>query len=155
MAIKARTPGKSFFHRSVYDTRPEEAKPTDENPNPDNSAYKDFKPTRWGLRVLDSRVIGILKDKATKLSIDPTRPDEEIATSVGQNDFYFQVCQFGITEDTENYEVRYKSEKRNIGGKSYPIAAADWVSTIPEHIISELAERILEGNSLSEDEGNA
>jgi hypothetical protein len=106
------------------------------------------------LRVLDSRVIGILKDKSTKLSIDPTRPDEEVATQVGQNDFYFQVCQLGITDETENF-IKFSRAKRNIGGQSYEIATSDYVGKIPDYVIAELAEVILEGNSISADEGNA
>jgi hypothetical protein len=139
----------------MYDQRPPKTEPSEKNPTPDNKAHDEWRPTKWGMRVLDSRVLGILKDKSTKLGIDPTRPDEEVTTQVGQNDYYFQVCQLGLTEETEGYEVKYQSGKRNIGGKSYPIATAEYVGTIPDYVIAELAERIIAGNTLTADEGNA
>lgn len=154
MAIKARTPGKTFKHVLSSDVRPARIEPTPENPEPDNSAHDDFKATKFELRVLDSGVIGALKDKSTKITIDPNNPDGEIGTQVNQNQLYFEVCQFGIA-GVENYDAPYKDMPRNFLGRSFRIATAEFVGTIGDTDIAELAERILAGNSVSAEEGNA
>ena len=76
MGIKALQVGKTFTHIYSGDTNPTEGK---------KGHDPDFKPTIWNLKVLDSRVLAILKDKSTKITIDPSKPDEEIGSQVNQN----------------------------------------------------------------------
>lgn len=156
MGIKALQVGKTFTHISIHDVRPAKI----DGEGVDNSAHEDFKPTVWNLKVLDSRVLAILKDKSTKITIDPSKPDEEIGTQVNQNAYYFDVCALGLDKpkdylDDKGEPMGWSVGSRNIGGKSYPIVTNETLGTIPDFIIQELAERIIAGNSLTGDEGNA
>jgi hypothetical protein len=156
MGIKALQVGKTFTHISIHDVRPAKI----DGEGVDNSAHEDFKPTIWNCKVLDSRVLAILKDKSTKITIDPSKPDEEIGTQVNQNAYYFDVCSLGLDKpddflDDKGQPMPWPVGSRNIGGKSYPIATMEALGTIPDYIIQELAERIIAGNNLTADEGNA
>ena len=150
MAIKALNVGAVRSYTSKFDVKPKEGEP----------GYDDYVPTRWKLRTLDSRVLGVLKDKSTKITVDPNRPDEEIGTQVNQNAFYFQVVQLGLDEpenwsDEKGSQIKFETMKLNIAGKSYVVATPEFVGRIPEHVISELAEEIISGNTLTVEEGNA
>lgn len=150
MGIKALQVGKTFTHVYSGDT----------NPAVDAEGHDpDFKPTRWNLKVLDSRVLAILKDKSTKITIDPSKPDEEIGTQVNQNAYYFEVCSLGLDKpddflDAKGEPIKFTTIKKNIGGKSYEVATNEFLGQIPDFVIQELAETILAGNALTADEGN-
>ena len=154
MAIKALTPGKLIKHVCADDVRPEPIKPTKEVPTPDNSESENWKPTIWKLKCLDSRILGVLKDKVTKLTINPNAPGDDVGTLVNQNQYYFQVVQLALDEP-DNFEsgVSYGTMKMNIGGKSYVVATPEYVETIPDYVLAELAEVVIDGNSLSDTEG--
>lgn len=158
MAIKALHPGKEFTHILSWDKRPAKIEPTDQNPEPDNSAHDEYQPTKWPLRVLDSRVRGVLKDKATKVTINPaaTQADEQIGTDIRTNEYYFKIVQLGLEAAPSNFDapVEFKTEKTFVAGKSRVQVVAEYVECIPDDAIAELAETILEGNTLSADEGN-
>lgn len=151
MGIRALQVGRSFVHTSKQDVRPKEGEP----------GHDTFKPTKWKWKVLDSRLLGILKDKTTKIGIDPNKPDEEITTHVSQNQFNFEVCAFGLDEPEDFYldeegtrPVKWVTMKRNFAGKSYDVVAPETLGLIPDDIIAELSEVIMKGNGISEDEGN-
>jgi len=156
MAIKALTPGKLIEHVYSGDVRPAFIEPTDAEPSPDNSAHDDWAPTKFFLKCLDSRILGILKDKSTKITIDPKNPNDEVGTQVNQNAYYFDVVSLAF-DSADNFDSVAKPGrmKRNIGGVSYTITVPEFIGTIPELVLAELAERVIEGNSLSADEGNA
>lgn len=150
MGIKALQVGKTFHHIYSGDTNPVEGA---------DGHDADFKPTRWNLKVLDSRVLAILKDKSTKITIDPSKPDEEIGTQVNQNAYYFEVCALGLDKpddflDAKGEPIKFTTIKRNIGGKSYEVATNEFLGQIPDYVIQELAETIIVGNTMSDDEGN-
>lgn len=152
MGIRALQVGQTFTHISKFDKRPEEGEP----------GYENYTPTKWKWRVLDSRVLGVLKDKATTIGIDPKRPDDEVITHVSQNQYYFDVCALGLLEPEDFYEdeegtkkVKWRTASRNIAGRSYEIVAHETLGKIPSEIIAELAEVILRGNEPSVEEGNA
>lgn len=160
MGIKALQVGRTFSHISTYDKRPPFILATNEHPQPDNTPNEEWKPTRWNLKVLDSRVLAILKDKSTKITIDPSKPDEEIGTQVNQNAYYYEVCALGLDnpEDFLNDKgdpVKWDTLKRNIAGKSYTVVSNETLGQIPDFVIQELAEKIIEGNTVTASEGNA
>lgn len=149
MGIKALQVGKTFQHVSIHDVRPDQG----------TDGHDDYKPTRWNLKVLDSRVLAILKDKSTKITIDPSKPDEEIGTQVNQNAYYFDVVALGLDKpddflDANGEPIKFTTGKRNIGGKSYDIVTNDFLGQIPDFVIQELAEKIIAGNTLTAEEGN-
>lgn len=149
MGIKALQVGQVLTHVSKHDVRPPEG----------DEGHESYIPTTWRYRVLDSRLLGMLKDKATKISIDPTNPDGEIGTEVSQNAYYFNVCSFGLDKPDDFYEddgstkVVWRTEKRNFGGKSYEVVSNDTLGKIPDFVIQELAEKIISGNTVTADEG--
>ena len=160
MSIKALQVGKTFTHISQHDVRPALIAATKATPQPDNSAHENWKPTIWNLKVLDSRVLAILKDKSTKITIDPSKPDEEIGTQVNQNAYYFEVASLGLDKpkdfvDDKGDEINWVVGSRNIGGKSYPIVVNETLGQIPDFVVQELAEKIIAGNTLTASEGNA
>lgn len=149
MAIKALNVGKTFKHVLSFDKRPPEGA----------EGHDTWAPTTWNCRVLDSRLLGVLKDKSTKITINPNRPDDDIGTEVNQHGYNFEVCALGLDKpenflDDDNNVVPWHTMKRNIAGQSYEVVTPDTLGRIPETAIAELAERIIAGNSLTVAEGN-
>jgi hypothetical protein len=151
MAIRALQVGQTFTHVSKFDVRPKEGEP----------GHDTYKPTKWKWKVLDSRVLGLLKDKTTKIGIDPSKPEEEITTHVSQNQFNFDVCSLALEEPEDFYldaectrKVKWQTGKRNIGGKSYDIVTNETMGLIPDIVIAELAEIIMTGQQPTVEEGN-
>lgn len=151
MGIRALQVGQTFTHVSKFDVRPKEGDP----------GHDTYKPTKWRWKVLDSRVLGVLKDKTTKIGIDPSKPDEEITTHVSQNQFNFDVCSLALDEPEDFYideactkKVDWKTGKRNIGGKSYDIVTNETMGLIPDNVIAELADIIMSGQEPKVEEGN-
>lgn len=141
MAIKAITLGAVWDFYSRYDT-----------------AKKKEDKTKFILGSVDSRVLAILKDKATKITGDPDNANGEVGLAYNTHDFNYNVVQFGLRgienfPDEEGNMVAYKTEKRNIGGKSYDIASSELVSRIHGDILSEISAEILEKNILTQSEG--
>jgi hypothetical protein len=157
MAVRALVPGQLIEHVYSGDVRPERVEATAENPQPDNSAHDDFKPSKFNLKCLDSRILGVLKDKATKITINPQAPNDEIGTQVNQNQYYFEIVQLALdsVEDFDTKGVKLTRMKRNIGGVSYSVVDPSFVGMIPDFVLAELAERVISGNSMSDDEKNA
>lgn len=156
MAIKALHPGKAFVHVLSFDTRPAKIEPSEGNPDPDNTEHDEWAATKWHLKVLDSRILGSLKDKVTKITIDAASPGQEIGTDIRQNEYYFKVVQLGLDREPENFDspAKWGTQRMNIAGKNYDVVHADYVCTIPDDALAELAEQIIEGNTLSDAEGN-
>ncbi len=116
-------------------------------------------PTLFTLLTLDSRVMGHLRDKATRMKINPKAPDDDVETEVAMNEVSFEVVQFGLGgiapfEDGKGNEIVFKTMKRNLRGKSYTIASDLVISLLPIKVISELATELRKMNNLGDDEGN-
>src|SRR5690606_27258246 len=82
--------------------------------------------TTFMLGTLDSRVMGRLRDDATSFAVNPAAPEDEVDVSVGQNTLFYLACQFGIKawtkfRDENGNDIPFKTQKRNMGGKSYTI----------------------------------
>jgi hypothetical protein len=63
----------------------------------------------------------------------------------------FDVVQFGL-KNIVNFDIPYKTGLRILGQKQYVVADDSVVAALPEEVLSEYAGKILEINSLSEEE---
>lgn len=113
--------------------------------------------TTFKLGTIDSRVMGKLRDDATSFAVNPTAPEEEVDVSVGQNQLYYLVCQFGIKlwtklHDENGNEIPFRTQKRNMGGKSYTIVADDGLCRVPQEVIAEIGQKLLNANEVTREE---
>ena len=109
--------------------------------------------TRFTLGALDSRVSGFIRDKATKIVVDPKNPMENIETSVNASDVNFLTVQFGLKgwtnfKDDKGNDVAYRQIGRFVAGRSYQVADPECLRLLPPVIVDELADRIRELNTL-------
>ncbi len=117
-------------------------------------------PTIFKLRTLDSRVMGHLRDMATRLKVKPgAKPTDEVETEVAMNEVAYQTVLFGLEGaapfvDQAGEQIIWKTTKRNLRGKSYDIVADEVVSRLPLGVISELSTELRKINNLGEEEGN-
>lgn len=113
--------------------------------------------TNFMLGTIDSRVMGRLRDDATSFAVNPSAPEEEVDVSVGQNTLFYLACQFGIKgwtqfRDKDGNDIPFRTQKRNMGGKSYTIVADEVLSRIPQPILAEIGEKIISLNEVTADE---
>lgn len=141
MAIKALNLAATRKYTSVFDNGPEDEK------------------TIFVIGSLDSRLMGMIKDKATKFSVDPSNPNDNVDTQVNAEQVAFNAVLYGLKgiegaglHDAGGNPVKVEFEKRTHGGTSYRVIAASVVEQIPNAILKELAEEIMKDNELSKDE---
>lgn len=113
--------------------------------------------TVFELGTLDSRIMGRITDKATTMSINPNRPDDEVDTTVNASEVAFETVQYGLRGwknfvDDDGKEIPFKTTKRNHGGTSYRVVDEDVLKMLPRAVIVELAAEIRKDNELSEAE---
>lgn len=111
--------------------------------------------TIFELGTLDSRVAGIIRDKATSVTVNQAAPDDEVESTVNVNAVYFEACVFGLKgferfRDKDGNDIEARYHKRFIGGVSYKVMDPAIVGLIPSVVIAELGQKILSGNELSE-----
>lgn len=130
-------------HVSVYDP----AKGTDEA-------------TKFLYGSLDSRILGILQDRATSIKVNTSAPEDDVDTQINSKAFQFEVCQFGIKgwenfKDRDGNDIAFRTIKLNRGGKTYKVVDPAILSQVPGVVLEELSGVIMAANQLSEEEGNA
>lgn len=113
--------------------------------------------TTFKLATLDSRIMGKLRDDATSFSVNPSAPEDEVDVSVGQNELFYLACQFGIKgwtnlKDEDGNDIRYRTRKRNVAGRSYEIVDDLVLGRIPQPVLVEIGQKIIELNDVSEEE---
>lgn len=113
--------------------------------------------TKFVIRTLDSRVMAALRDKGTTVMVDPTRPDDEVSTTINLNEVEFMTVQFGLEGwenlvDENGQHIPFRTEGRRLGGKSYQVAHPDILCRVPGAVIKELAAEINRVNDLTEEE---
>jgi hypothetical protein len=111
--------------------------------------------TVFEIGTLDSRIMGRITDKATTMSIDPTRPDDEVDTQINSSAVAFETVMYGLRGwqnfvDADGKEIPFKTAKRNHGGQSYRVVDEEVLKQVPRVVIMELAEEIRRDNELSE-----
>jgi hypothetical protein len=129
--------------------------------DPDHPSKKpDGHPTKFSLQTLDSRVMGHLRDRSTRMSVKPgAGPDDSVDTEIAMNEVAFETVQFGLTGieglvDQHNTPIAFKTQKRHLRGKSYEIAHEDIISRLPMKVIAELSGELRKLNNMGEEEGN-
>jgi hypothetical protein len=105
--------------------------------------------------------MGHLRDLATRLKVNPNAgPNDDVETTVEMNEVAFQTVQFGLGavepfQDADGNQILWKTQKRNLRGKSYEIVAEAVVNRLPLRVIAELSDKLRVLNNLGEEEGNA
>jgi hypothetical protein len=107
--------------------------------------------------TLDSRISGMLRDKATTVSVNPSALEEEVDTSINMSEVNFLTCMYGIrgwknVKDRQGNELAFKTLSRMHGGKSYRVVDAELLKLIPQAVIEELAAEIKKDNEVTEPE---
>lgn len=136
MAITAITVGKTWEYVSKQD------------PDPQN-------PTVFVLQVLPARVLAHLQDEATVFQLGDN-PDDR-ATRLRLNEVNYDIVRFGLVgirnlRDEHGQEVQFSKERTVLAGKSYEVASHRILDMLPSSVINELAQEILERNTLGDDE---
>lgn len=113
----------------------------------------DGEPTKFTIGALDSRVFGKLKDRQISVGVDTNNPDADADVKLAQNEFAFEVAQFGLKgldnyQDKDGNQMPFRTEKKVIGAKSYDVAHSDILTTMPGAVLSWLAQEIMAMNSL-------
>jgi hypothetical protein len=106
--------------------------------------------TTWLLGTLDARVVSHIKDKATAIPVSSLGTGEGFAT-LRINEMNFDIVRYGLRGVT-NYDVKFGTENASLGGKTYPVASAAFMDSIPEEEIAAMASAILDINQVSQEE---
>lgn len=107
--------------------------------------------TKWLIGAIDTRLLSLIKDKSTAIPMSVFGGGGDGMASLRINEMNFDVVCYGL-KAVSNFETTYTTTERVIGGKKYVIADPDFVATIPDYIIDELATAILEINTITETE---
>lgn len=108
--------------------------------------------------TLDSRLMGKLKDMATKIGMDAVAMADESAKVdlvIEQNEMLFLACQFGLRgwgnfRDDTNNDIEFKTVRRSIVGRTYDVLDENVLRRLPQRGIIELGQTIIENNDLSD-----
>lgn len=107
------------------------------------------------LGTLDSRVFGLIRDKATTLSVDTSRPNDEVTTHINANDVAFMTVQYGLKgwknfRDAGGNDIPFRTIKKNHSGQTYVVVDPEVVKRLPTAILMEVAEEIRRDNEMAE-----
>lgn len=135
MAIKGLRLGETWEYISKLD------------PDPDN-------PTVWVLGTLDSEVYSRLMDQLAVYRVNPARPDAEPEMKLNAFERNLRTVQYGLRGwrnflDDKGREIPFRTER--VQGRE--VVPMELVRQIPFPVLDELARAIVEGNTLTEEEG--
>jgi hypothetical protein len=104
--------------------------------------------------TLDSRIFGMIRDRATTMDVDPTNPEATVATSVNANAVAFETVQYGLRgwrnfNDSQGQPIEFRTVKQSRGGKSYTVVDPELLRRMPQAVLMELAEEIRRENEVS------
>lgn len=113
--------------------------------------------TVFQLGALDSRVMSVIKDKATALPVAAFSNPEGAMASLNMNQTNFEIVVFGLKGwknffDEDNKPVPYKTIHNSLGNRTYVTVDPELVALLPDDAIAELANQIMDFNSPSETE---
>lgn len=113
-------------------------------------------PTIWEIGAVDSRVLGMLQDKAARIEVDPTQLDAETGVSMSQNEVAFMVAQFGlkgwVNFKDEKGDVQFQTEQKVLGNRKYDVVKSDLLASIPFDVIQWLSTQVEKLNTMKPDE---
>jgi hypothetical protein len=110
------------------------------------------------LRMLDSRVMGQIRDSALSLAQhDSTRVDNRPATLLNTHESNFKMLQFGLVGwrnvfDANGDEVKFETVTRIVGQTQYTVADPDVLMALPQVVIDELAIKVKQMNTVTVEE---
>lgn len=116
---------------------------------------KTDKAIKWKIGALDSRLMAAIKDRATAIPMSAFSGDNSDATAtLNMNKTNFDVVLFGLKGwegllDEDDKPVEFRTEHTNFEGRTYLTVAYDLLIQLPGEVIDELAQEIIELNSLS------
>lgn len=118
-------------------------------------------PTVFEIGAVDSRVMGHLRDKSTKVSFTQsdaeTNPDAEAGVQVNNHELNFRTVQFGlkgfVNFKDDNGDIALKTESVTVGSRRYDVMHGDIVSLLPDYVIEWLAAQIGNLNAVGYREG--
>jgi hypothetical protein len=115
-------------------------------------------PTMFTIQALDSRVLGDLADSSLVVAVNANGEDEDADVKMASNRLAFETVQFGL-KDIKNFkdkdgDVLFSTENKTVGSKSYKVAKANLVASIPSNVVQWLSDEIKKLNILDTDEGN-
>lgn len=112
----------------------------------------------WVLGALDARVYAAIKDKATAIPMSAFSGDASEATAtLNINKTNFDIVLFGLKGwegllDEDDKPVPYATENYNFEGRTYSVVKYDLLCQLPSEVIDELANEIMDINSLKEED---
>lgn len=111
--------------------------------------------TTWTLCVIDSSALAAILDKSSKISIDAETNQPSGTMSTHQNNA--NICQFGIKgwshlKAHDGNEVAFRTQVRFVSGVKHEVVDPDILKLIPLAEQKELADRIMELNTVKEEE---
>ena len=120
-------------------------------------------PTIFKVGVLTSRDVGRIRDSVTNISFKSGGKDkgdddeQDINTSIERSKMNFEAVRRGL-RGWENFigsddkPVEYKTHVREIDGKQRTVCRPELLDMLPLPVITELADKILGDNEVSEDD---
>lgn len=113
--------------------------------------------TTFILGALDSRVMSIIKDKATAIPVSAFSNAENAVASLNVNQTNLDIVIFGLKgfknfQDHDGKQIEFKTTQTVLGNKTYTTVLSSIVEMLPEEAISELAGVIMDINNVSETE---
>jgi len=112
--------------------------------------------TRFRLGVLDSRVIGHLRDNSATIQYDEG-DRSRVSTKVNNSAVEFETVQFGLKgienfKDDAGNDVPFRTVKKTLGSRQYDVADPALVAQLGIFDIHELAFEITRINDVTETE---
>lgn len=110
------------------------------------------------LRILDSRVMGQIRDSALSYAAsDAAAVDQRRTTVLNVHESNFKAVQFGLVGwrnvfDQDGNEVRLETVERYVGSSKYDVVDPEVLKTLPQVVIDELAQMVKDGNAVTADE---
>jgi hypothetical protein len=114
--------------------------------------------TVFMLGTLDSRVMGVIRDKASSTIIHGRNTDDQrVETKLALSEVNADTVRFGVKgwrnlKDAEGNDLAFKTIRQMVGGKVYQVIPDDLLMLIPNQVIDELASEIRGDNEATEDE---
>lgn len=122
-----------------------------------DAAFGTDEATVFTIGALDGRVMSVIKDKATALPVSAFSNPEGAMASLNMNQTNFELVVFGLKgwrnfKDDDGKEIPFKTIVNLLGNKSYVTADPDLVAQLPDEAVAELANMIMDINSIDETE---
>lgn len=114
------------------------------------------KETAFHFRLLDAHQIGQLQDQLMGFSQLDGKGGQSAQINMGRVSIlaFSMACQKieNFVEEETGNPVEFKTERKNIGGKTYPVVSDEIMRRIPGWLISEAYTEIQAMNGLTEDD---